>query len=153
MQGDIEVLSTCPGVRPRRAEAVEPTEPSATLAATTAGPLPRESLAAVGTHTVHGRFQGSVFGGVTEHKEGMFIGRTTFAKVGRSQFRWNLTKGIATVRPGGPFDGYAIFHRHPRGAAPRLTGNLRVPTLGGPELALTGKRFKAKLTNELPYDE
>jgi len=83
----------------------------------------------------------------------MTIQRTTAAVLRGSRFRWDLARGTATVHPGAPFTGRATFHRHPRGGAPQLTGNLRVPTLGGPELSLTGKGFTAKLTKELPYDE
>lgn len=75
------------------------------------------------------------------------------AKLGASDFEWDFAKGTATVRSPAPFTGKAVFHAHPHGGAPQLTGNLRVPTLGGPALSLTGKRFKATLTDEVPVDE
>jgi hypothetical protein len=152
MSGEVQATSACPpGTRSRPVEETD-SEPSAMLVGkTTARPV--GVLVAIGEHTSDGRVSGEAFAALAERTEGMTIQRTTAAALRGSQFRWDLARGTATVHPGAPFTGQASFHRHPRGGAPRLTGNLRVPTLGGPELFLTGKRFHAKITKELPPDE
>jgi hypothetical protein len=152
LSGEVQATTACPpGTRSRRVGAAD-REPSAMLVAKATGPPPRV-LVALGARTSDGRIAGEVFAALAERREGMTIQRTTAAALRGSQFRWDLVRGTATVRPGAPFTGRATFHRHPRGGAPQLTGNLRVPTLGGPELFLTGRRFDAKLTKEPPPGE
>lgn len=152
LSGEVQATSAClSGTRSRPAEEADP-EPSAMLVAKTTV-RPARVLVAIGSRTAAGGISGEVFAALAERREGMTVQRTTAAVLHGSQFRWDLARGTATVRPGAPFTGRATFHRHPRAGAPRLTGNLRVPTLGGPELFLTGKRFTGKLTKELPYDE
>jgi hypothetical protein len=152
ISGEVQATSACPpGTRSRPADEAD-SEPSAVLVAKTTV-RPARVLVAIGEHTSDGRLAGEVFAALAERREGMTIQRTTAAALRGSQFSWDLARGTATVRPGTPFTGRATFHRHPRAGAPRLTGNLRVPTLGGPELFLTGKRFNAKITKELPPDE
>lgn len=152
LSAEVQATTACsPGTRSRPVEAAD-SEPSAMLVAKTTL-RPARFLVVIGEGTSDGRISGEVFAALAERREGMTIQRTTTAVLRGSQFRWDLARGTATVRPEAPFTGQAAFHRHPRAGAPQLTGNLRAPTLGGPELFLTGKRFDAKITKELPPDE
>lgn len=132
MPGEVQTLATCPGVHPRQAPAPRGEEQPATPAAVTdVRPLP-----------------GGEPGRDRRPDRGWHILRR-----GRSQFTWDHQKGTATVRPPAPFEGQMLYHRHPEDGAPKITGNLRVPTLGGPDVTVAGSHFKATLTNEPPDDE
>lgn len=177
MPGEADVISgLCPrGVRPRPARATdqeeleheeaviehhereeeerkEIKEPHATLAAVTRGPLPREGVSAIGVRDLHNKFTASVYAYRYERGEGMFVERIVGAGLGRARFKWDFAHGTALVRPPAPFTGSATYTRRPGGGA-RWSGNLQVPTLGGPRLFLTGKRFKVRLSADLPHDE
>lgn len=130
-------------------------EPHATLAAVAHGhgSVGREVLLAYGSREPRGRFDGVISATRTEHRDGIQILRgALLALRHRSSLDWDLAEGTATLRPPAPFLGSATFLRRP-GGKPRWTGNLRVPTLGGRPMFLTGKRFRTVLRAELPKIE
>jgi hypothetical protein len=87
-----------------------------------------------------------------EKRGELMIARTTMSLVGSSEFRWDFTKGTATVRPKAPIRGRLVYHAGPGGRG-RMTGTLRAPMLGGAPAVVDGKSLVAHLKRGLPADE
>jgi len=108
-------------------------------------------LFAAGVH--HGKKkQRSVFYGEKhESREGMEIGRLTFASAGASAFIVDNVAGTATLRPPPPFSGHATFRRRPH--APDLwRSTIRVPLLGADPIRPNGPGSGAILYPEYHFD-
>lgn len=111
----------------------------------------RCAFAAFGVRDSHGRgvsfFSGSQF----ENREGMKIGRGTFAKTGASAFVFDHEAGTARVDPPQPFTGTATFKRRPHGRD-LWRSTIRVPLLGADPVSFRGRDFRASLRRDFPGD-
>jgi hypothetical protein len=87
-----------------------------------------------------------------EEKEGMRIGRGATLRDRPGAFRRNLKAGTATLKPSAPFSGWARLTPG-RGGKGIWEGTLRVPTLSGKPIELTGPAFRAHFVEEEPFDE
>jgi hypothetical protein len=84
--------------------------------------------------------------------EGMREARGAIVRGGPAAFRRNLKAGTATLKPPGPFSGWARLVPGPAGKG-TWEGSLTVPILGGEPIELTGPDFRARLFEEKPFDE
>jgi hypothetical protein len=87
-----------------------------------------------------------------EEKEGMRIGRGATLRTRAGSFRHNLKAGTATLKPPAPFGGWARLTPG-RGGKGIWEGTLRVPTLSGGPITLTGSAFRAHFVEEEAFDE
>jgi hypothetical protein len=97
-----------------------------------------------------GRVLSLFYGAKAENREGMKIGRVTFAKAGPSAFEFDHQAGVAKVEPPQPFTGTATYKR--RKGRDLWSSSLRVPLLGADPVSLRGREFRARLTRRLPGD-
>jgi hypothetical protein len=86
-----------------------------------------------------------------EEKEGMRITRGATLSSGPGAFHHDLKAGTATLKPPAPFTGWARMTRR-RGGKGIWEGTLRVPTLSGKPIELTGPAFRAQFVKEEPFD-
>jgi hypothetical protein len=149
-----EVRDPCPsGARRLRLAGKGGTkETGATLEAHTPGRPPSDVLFVFGSHESPAKRAGEVFLVQAERRGELVIARETVSVVGRTGFRWDFTKGSATVRPAAPFSGRLVYHGDPGGRG-RMTGTLRAPMLGGAPALIDGKNLAAHLKRGLPADE
>jgi hypothetical protein len=94
-----------------------------------------------------------IYATLAEEREGMTVARGVQMTAKPSAFRWNLTKGTATLRPPAPFTGSAHFARHGKDGHGAWTGSLRMPILGGEPVELAGTAFRAFIHKGVPQDE
>ncbi|MGH2936738.1 MAG: hypothetical protein ACRDPE_01295 [Solirubrobacterales bacterium] len=87
-----------------------------------------------------------------EEKEGMRIARGATLRTRAGSFRHNPKAGTATLKPPAPFTGWARLTPG-RGGRGIWEGTLRVPTLEGRPIELTGPAFRARFLREEPFDE
>ena len=87
-----------------------------------------------------------------EEKEGMRIARGATLRARPGSFRPNVKAGTATLKPPAPFTGWARMTRG-RGGKGIWEGTLRVPTLSGKPIELTGPAFRAHFLKEGAFDE
>jgi len=87
-----------------------------------------------------------------EKAEGMRISRGATLRAGRDSFHHNVKAGTATLRPPAPFTGWGRLTPR-RGGKRTWEGNLRVPTLSGNPIELTGPAFRARFVKEGAFDE
>ncbi len=87
----------------------------------------------------------------TEEKEGVRISRSATLSAGRGAFRHNVKAGTATLKPPAPFTGWARMTPG-RGGRGIWEGTLRVSTLGGKPIELTGPAFRAGFVKEQAFD-
>jgi hypothetical protein len=87
-----------------------------------------------------------------EEKEGMRIVRGATLSAGPGAFHHNVKAGTATLKPPALFTGWARLTPG-RGGKGVWEGTLRVPTLSGEPIALTGPAFRAHFVEEGPFDE
>lgn len=82
-----------------------------------------------------------------EEKEGMRITRGAEVRARPESFRHDVKAGTATVKPPAPFTGWA--HLTPgRGRKGIWEGTLRLPTLSGRPIELTGPAFRGHFAEE-----
>jgi hypothetical protein len=86
-----------------------------------------------------------VEGFLSEDREGVSVARGVQLITGSGAFRWNLERGIATLRPPAPFTGWATFTRRGNGRPGSWKGSLAMPVLGGDLVKLAGREFRAAL--------
>jgi hypothetical protein len=91
------------------------------------------------------------FASSSEHREGVSIGRYTFAASGRG-FEFDNARGTALIHPPAPFGGSARYLRRP-GAPDSWRGSLTAPLLGLGRVHLAGPGFVAKMVPQLPNIE
>jgi hypothetical protein len=89
---------------------------------------------------------------LVEEAEGMSEARGAIVRAGPAAFRRNLRAGTATLKPPGPFSGWARLAPGPGGNG-TWQGSLTVPILGGEPIELTGPDFRARLFEEGAIDE
>lgn len=153
-----EVRDPCPSGsrrRPRLESRAASKETEATLEAHTLGPPPSDFLFAFGFQGSPGpgaKTVGEAFVGRAEKRGELTIARTTVSVVGSNGFRWDFTKGTATLRPAAPISGSLVYHGGPGGRG-RMTGTLRAPMLGGAPVLIDGKSLVAHLKRGAPADE
>lgn len=111
----------------------------------------RCGVLAVGVRHSNGRGRSLFYGVRSENREGMEIGRVTFAYAGASTFVFDHAAGTATVRPPPPFSGHATFKRRPRGRD-LWRSTIRVPLLGADPLIPSGRSFRATLRRDYPFE-
>jgi hypothetical protein len=87
-----------------------------------------------------------------EEKEGVRISRGATLRTSASVFHGNPNAGTATLKPPAPFTGWArlVPGREGEGI---WEGTLRVPTLSGKPIELTGPAFRAHFLKEGAFDE
>jgi hypothetical protein len=107
-------------------------------------------FAAFAIRSDKGRGRTTFVGAKLENREGMEIGRGTFAETGPSTFTFNHKAGTASVDPPQPFTGTAAFKR--RKGRDLWRSTLRVPLLGADPISLRGRGFQARLSRGLPGD-
>jgi len=83
--------------------------------------------------------------------EGMREARGAIVRAGPAAFRRDLKAGTATLKPPGPFSGWARLVPGPGGKG-TWEGSLTVPVLGGEPIELTGPDFRARLFEEKGFD-
>jgi hypothetical protein len=94
-----------------------------------------------------------VFATLAEKREGVSSARGVQLTAGSGAFRWNLKRGTATLRPPGPFTGWAKFTRHGHDGHGTWKGSLSMPIFGGEPVKLTGGAFRAFIHKGVPQDE
>jgi hypothetical protein len=99
-----------------------------------------------------GRRHVTVTASRVEEAEGMRITRGATLSVGPGAFHHNLKAGTATLKPPAPFTGWARMTPG-RGGKGTWEGTLKIPTLGGSPIELTGPAFRARFVNERAFDE
>lgn len=87
-----------------------------------------------------------------ERTEGMRVVRGATLQAPRASFRHDLKAGTATLKPPAPFTGWARLTPG-RGGKGTWRGTLRLPTLGGRPIELTGPAFRAHFVEEEPIGE
>jgi hypothetical protein len=90
---------------------------------------------------------------LAERYEGMTVARGVQLRARRGAFRWNLEKGIATLRPPAPFTGSATFTRRGHDGHGTWKGSLGMPILGDEPVELAGHEFRAFIHKGVPQDE
>jgi hypothetical protein len=95
----------------------------------------------------------AVYAFLGEKREGMSVARGVQLAAGSGAFRWDLEKGTATLRPPGPFTGWATFARRGNGGPGTWKGSLGMPILGGDPVKLAGAEFRAFIHKGMPQDE
>lgn len=95
----------------------------------------------------------ALFATLAEKREGMTVARGVQLAAGAGAFRWDLEKGTATLRPPGPFTGWATFRRHGHDGHGAWKGSLAMPILGGEPVELAGSEFRAAIHKGVPQDE
>jgi len=94
-----------------------------------------------------------LFATLGERREGMSVARGVQLTAGSGAFRWNLEKGLATLRPPAPFTGSATFTRHGHDGHGTWKGSLGMPIFGGEPVKLAGGAFRAFIHKGVPQDE
>jgi hypothetical protein len=100
-----------------------------------------------------GPYKVALFATLGEEREGMTVARGVQLAAGSGAFRWNLKKGIATLRPPAPFTGSATFTQYGHDGHGTWKGSLGMPILGGESVKLAGGEFRAFIHKGVPQDE
>lgn len=93
-----------------------------------------------------------VSGFLVGEEEGMREARGAIVRAGPMSFRRNLKADTATLKPPGPFSGWARLTPGPDGKG-TWEGSLTLPILGAEPIELTGPDFRARLYEEGTFDD